>query len=237
METVDLLIFDMDGLMFDTGRMAYKAYFRSAQKYNYEMNHNVYYYLTGRTELAILKEMSDLYGSNVPYALWREEMNLNKERIFLEEKRVYKKTGLENLLKFAKNANKKVAVASSNRYENILKYLEIEAVSQYIDYIISGDEVKNGKPNPEIFLTACNKASVSPQNAIVLEDSRVGISAAKSANIRSILIEDDITDLPIRKGKYNLLVDLSKPLNYSAKASFQFEDLNQVIDLFKEYNI
>lgn len=232
---IKLMIFDMDGLMFDTGRMAYRAYFQSAEKYDYEMNHNVYYYLTGRTEAAILQEMAILYGEDVPYDQWRHEMNLNKGRILAKEQRVYKKKGLEHLLQFAQAAGIIVAVASSNHLENIQKYLEMEAVADYIDLIISGDEVKNGKPDPEIFLTACQKAGVSPQQAIVLEDSRAGIAAAEAAGITSVLIEDDITDLPVKSGSYPLLVDLSQPLGFANEPSFAFKDLDEATAFFKQH--
>ncbi|MGX2945525.1 HAD family hydrolase [Enterococcus alishanensis] len=237
MEKVELLIFDMDGLMFETGRLAYRSYLKSAEKYDYEMNHNVYYYLTGRVEEAILNEMGNLYGEEVPYPEWREEMKASKSRIFAAEKRVFKKKGLENLLKYAKDSQRMVAVASSNFLHNIEEYLEIEGVIQYIDFIISGDEVTNGKPDPEIFLKACEKANVSPENAVVLEDSRVGIKAAKAAKIRAFLVEDEITDLPINMGKYKLLMDLSQSLAYEVKPDVSFKDLDEVVDYLKNEKI
>jgi HAD superfamily hydrolase (TIGR01509 family) len=224
---IKLLIFDMDGLMFETGRLAYRAYYQSAIKYDYEMNHNVYYDLTGRTEKAILQEMARLYGNNVPYQEWRNEMNQNKISIFENEKRVYKKKGLVNLLKFAKKNQLTVAVASSNHLNNIEKYLKVEGVSDYIDIIVSGDEVQNGKPNPEIFIRASLKAGVSTQNAFVLEDSLVGIEAAKRAKIQSILVRDDITDLPIKKGKFELLVELSNEFKPTIRPDFVFKDLDE----------
>ena len=237
MKKVELLIFDMDGLMFDTGRLAYRSYLKSAEKYDYEMNHNVYYYLTGRVEEAILNEMSNLYGEEVPYQEWREEMKASKSRIYAAEKRVFKKKGLENLLKYAKDTHRLVAVASSNYLYNIQEYLEIEGVSQYIDLIISGDEVTHGKPDPEIFVKACEKANILPENAVVLEDSRVGIKAAKAAKIRAFLVEDDITDLPINTGKHKLLMGLSQSLTYEVEPDVRFNDLGEVVDFLKNQGI
>ena len=234
MKAIDLLIFDMAGLMFETGRLAYRAYLRSAEKYDYEMNHQVYYHLTGRTEAAILKEMAALYGEELPYQQWRGEMNINKGLIFAEEKRVFKKKGLESLLQYAKASGRLVAVASSNHLENIRNYLEIEEVAPYVDLIISGDEVKKGKPDPEIFLTACKKAEVKPEHALVLEDSRAGIKAAKAAGIASVLIEDDITDLPVRKGRYRLQRDLAQAMVYEAVPDYIFEDLDEVTHLLQK---
>ena len=97
-----LFIFDMDGLLLETGRLAYRAYVKSAQKYDYEMRKEVYYLLTGQTEMAIREQMGILYGEDVPYIKWREAINQYKEKIVKEDKRVYTKKGAEEILAFAK---------------------------------------------------------------------------------------------------------------------------------------
>ena len=80
-----LFIFDMDGLLLETGRLAYRAYVKSAQKYDYEMRKEVYYLLTGQTEMAVREQMGILYGEDVPYIKWREAINQYKEKIVKEE--------------------------------------------------------------------------------------------------------------------------------------------------------
>lgn len=91
MNKIKLFIFDMDGLLLETGRLAYRAYVKSAQKYDYEMRKEVYYLLTGQTEMAIREQMGILYGEDVPYIKWREAINQYKEKIVKEDKRVYTK--------------------------------------------------------------------------------------------------------------------------------------------------
>ena len=102
MNKIKLFIFDMDGLLLETGRLAYRAYVKSAQKYDYEMRKEVYYLLTGQTEMAIREQMGILYGEDVPYIKWREAINQYKEKIVKEDKRVYTKKGAEEILSFAK---------------------------------------------------------------------------------------------------------------------------------------
>lgn len=224
----------MDGLMFDTGRLAYRAYLKSANKHNFELNHYVYYYLTGRTEVDIRKGMKELYGKEVPVDEWRDSMNKFKQEILAEEKRVYKKKGLLELLTFLKENKYIIALASSSSREKISYYLEIEGVSNWFDVIVAGNEVNNGKPNPEIFLTACKKSNILPEHALVLEDSRVGIEAARQAQITSFLIEDDISDLPIRKGRYSLKKNLAIEQKSSFKHPFQFRSLLNVKQYLQE---
>ena len=229
MNKVELFIFDMDGLLFDTGRLAYQAYVRSAEKHNYEMTHNVYYYLTGQTEADIQRDMQELYGSDAPIAEWRASTNGFKNELLEQSQRVYKKKGVMDILNFARDKGIRVALASSNVEERIYKYLDMEGIRDYFEIIVTGDEVKQGKPDPEIFLTACSKAGMAPRQAVVFEDSAAGVEAARRAGITSFLIEDNINDLPIRlgRGRYRLLKDLSQVREKPAPADYQFHDLTQ----------
>lgn len=229
-----LVIFDMDGLMFETGRLAYSAYLQSAERYNYEMIHDVYYYLTGRTESSIIERMKELYGENNDVFAWRKEMVKNKAIVLEKQKRVYKKKGLLELLSYLKGHHIKYALASSTKRDIIEQYLIYEGMEDYFAYIVSGDEVKNGKPNPEIFLKACDKAHVKKEYAMVLEDSMVGIKAANSAGIISCLIEDDITDMPTYSGKVKVNTEKLSKRNKVSEATYQFESLLDIISFIED---
>lgn len=226
MNKIKLFIFDMDGLMFDTGRLAYRAYFEAAKLFDFEMNHQVYYYLTGRNEQDIRQKMGELYGEHVPYQEWRDKINEIKNQILDKEKRVYKKKGLNEILQFAKEQDILVALASSTGRKKIDQYLSMENLTNTFDEIISGESFLHSKPDPSIFLTTSHKLSIEPRNTMVFEDSIVGIKAANSANMYSILIEDDITDLPVRMGKYPLKSNIDT-LNKdcSISADWHFESL------------
>lgn len=228
MKQLQLVIFDMDGLMFETGRLAYRAYLLSAQKHDFELTHDVYYYLTGKTEEDIRKGMKALYGEDVSTDVWRDSMNYYKESILKDEKRVFKKTGLIDLLNMLKEYQCLTAVATSSSREKVDHYFSLENMPNYFDLIVTGDQVKNGKPDPEIFLTACNRAKINPKHALVLEDSIAGLKSAYAADIPAFWIEDDLRDLPITKGKHKLRKQpefkQEDILNYTR----QFSDLIEV---------
>lgn len=228
MKKIELLIFDMDGLIFDTGQLAYRAYIESAKRHNYEVTPNVYYYLTGRTEAGIREGMEEIYGSDAPYQEWRDSTNHFKKKILEQEQRVYKKEGVLELLKTAKESGIKIALASSSSRKTIKHYFEIEGMPNFFDVIVAGDEVQIGKPDPSIFLTACSKSGISPDQAIVLEDSRAGIEAARRGAILSILVEDDITHLPNVTGEHRMKKDLSQLLKEEIPANYQFDSLIEV---------
>ncbi|MDU5106908.1 HAD family phosphatase [Clostridium sp.] len=231
----ELVIFDMDGLMFDTGQMAYRAYLEGAKYFDFTVNQSVYYYLTGRRDPEIREGMKELYGKDAPISEWRDKINLYREKILNDEKRVYKKKGLLELLEFLKKNNFIIALASSTSREKIEYYFKIEDMPNVFDIIVAGDEVHTGKPNPEIFLKACEKANVLPEHALVLEDSIVGIKAALKGNITPFLIPDDISNLPTYKGKYPLLKNpeefiITRPENVRV-----FKDLLKVRDYLKQH--
>ena len=80
------------------------------------------------------------------------------------------------------------AIASTARTENLMNLLtHINAVNDF-DIILAGDEVKEGKPSPEIYLTVLKKAGVTPGEAIIFEDSPVGVQAAQAAGIQHLVI-------------------------------------------------
>lgn len=234
MEEIKLFVLDMDGLMFDTGSLSYRAYLNAAEEYDFELIHNVYYYLTGRTEKVIRKHLKLLYGEDLPTEKWRDAINSYKKEILAEEKRVYKKKGLIVLLDYAKKEDIKIAIASSSSKKLIDYYLEIEETRDYIDLIVAGDEVTHSKPDPEIFLKACEKAGIHKEQAIVFEDSLVGIDAARNAGIRSILVEDDIRSLEENKGHYKLKKDIRVLEKSDSIADYEFKDLLEARDFLKE---
>lgn len=233
MEKPELVIFDMDGLMFDTGQLTYRAYLEGAKYFDFTVNHSVYYYLTGRRDPEIREAMKELYGKDAPVSEWRDKIILNREKILSDEKRVYKKKGLLELLEFLKKNHYKIALASSTSREKIEYYFKIEDMPDVFDIIVAGDEVHTGKPNPEIFLKACEKANVVPERALVLEDSIVGVRAALQGNITPLLIPDDISNLPTHKGKHPLLKNPEEFLITETNDVVTFKGLLEVIDYLK----
>jgi HAD superfamily hydrolase (TIGR01509 family) len=229
-----LIIFDMDGLMFETGRLAYKSYLMTAIKNDFEMNTDVYYYLTGRTDSGIIAEITKIYNTKEAVA-WRKDMLKYKFEILDNNKRVYKKPGLNKLIEYLKNNDYIFVLASSTIFPVIKTYLKYEGIEDYFDFIVSGDQVKYGKPNPEIFIKACEMVNIEPKDALVLEDSIAGIKAANAAGIDSVLIEDDITDMISKTSGKHIVLDL-KELNKHQKENpnYHLEDLEEVIILLEE---
>lgn len=93
-------------------------------------------------------------------------------------------------LKAVKAKGIKTAVCSSACLNGIQDMLDQCHLEEYFDLIISGVDLKESKPNPEIYLLAAEKLGVTPDECIVIEDSEMGIQAGKNAHMRVIAIQD-----------------------------------------------
>ncbi|WP_176474063.1 HAD family hydrolase [Niallia circulans] len=217
MEIPSLVIFDMDGLMFDTEKLAYQAWQMTAAHYGFSFERTLFEQFIGITNQDIVRKMADYYGPDQPVQEWRAYMRLKKHELEYSFSRGphFKKPGLDELLSFLKSQGIKMAVASSSAREVIHRFLTLSDTLPFIDLYVSGEEVPSGKPSPDIFLEVCTRLKVSPKEALVLEDSPAGIQAAYLAGIPAIFIPDFVKETAIiRKLKPKIFGDLAEVEQY-----------------------
>lgn len=189
-----LIIFDMDGLMFDTELMYYRSWFFFTEKYGFDFDETMRTKLVGKNEESIRNELIKLLGSEEKVKMLRKDLSAYRRNYFKTYTTSLKKDGLLELLDFAKDNNIKCALASSNNRVKIEFLLEKEEIRDYFDYIISGDEVSKSKPNPEIFIKAKDKFDVEDRKALILEDSYNGYLASKNSGMDYLIIHDSSFD-------------------------------------------
>lgn len=184
-----LVIFDMDGLMFDTERIYYKAWQEAAVAYGYTITWEIYAQIVARNSRYIEKVLKQILGEDLPYdAICTKKRALSDEMI--AEEGIKKKEGLVELLDYLEEKGIKKAVATSSMREKALRYLALGGIKERFDFIICGSDIEESKPNPEIFLKAAEQIGVKAEMCMVLEDSRLGIQAAKAAQMMSVFIPD-----------------------------------------------
>lgn len=186
---IKAVIFDMDGLMINSERVTFECYQKVLEKMNLTMSEEFYKTLLGKTLKSAYQLMFNEYGKDFPVDDVIVDVHAMMNNIF-ENEGVPVKKGLIELLTYLKDNNYKTIVATSSDRERVNHILDLAHLFQYFDDSICGDEVAKGKPNPEVFLTACQKLGVQPHEALVLEDSEAGIQAAHSGNIPVICIPD-----------------------------------------------
>jgi HAD superfamily hydrolase (TIGR01509 family) len=188
-EKLELVIFDMDGLMFDTEKISFISWKNAACDFGYEVNEEIF----KRTIGANLERTREIYlehfGEKFPIDAIRNE-RLEISENLIKQNGVPIKDGLYELLDYLKKVDVKLAVATSTSRQRALNLLKIAGIDTYFDYILCGDEIKNSKPDPEIFLKVSEKLGCVPDRCIVLEDSVVGIIAAHRARMFPIMIPD-----------------------------------------------
>lgn len=189
-----LLIFDMDGLIFDTEIMYYNSWFEVSQKYGFNFNEDLRKRFTGKNEEKIRDELFKILGSKEKVVSLRENLESFRKNYFKTYTKSLKKEGLEELLSYAKENNIKCALASSSDREKIDFLLEKEGIRDYFAYIISGDRVEKSKPDPEIFIKAKEYFNLMDNEALILEDSYNGYLACKRSKMDYLIIHDSSFD-------------------------------------------
>lgn len=189
---IKAILFDMDGLMFDTESLSTNAFIEMAKKQGYTMTKEETHLVLGFKKEAIYDFYEDYFSDKNVDGRKLVDDHYKKIEEVLFSTGPNKMPYLEELLIFLKDNNYKIAVASSSDLEHINNNLRKNNLEHYIDVISSGEEVENGKPAPDIFLLAAERLNVSPSNCLVLEDSKFGIQAAYTANMKSIMIPDSI---------------------------------------------
>jgi len=208
-KNLQLVIFDMDGLMFDTERIAFYTALEVYQEYNIPIDIEIMKTAIGTTTFDRRKYII----GEIP-----DDIDINGEiRDIIMARRleklaagIPKKPGLDELIALLKTKNIKIAVGTSTPYPRTKYCLESAGMLDLFDCIVTGDQVPAGKPAPFIFQKACSTLNVEPAQALVLEDSINGALAAKSAGIPCILVPD-IVEPPaeIREIVYGVVASLA----------------------------
>lgn len=207
-------VFDMDGLMFDTEKLVYRAWQRVMDSNGYDYDFEIYKKTVGRRTAETRKFYEELYGGEFDYQRLRSEANVFF-RDDIETNGVPLKKGLVNILEYLKNHNMKIALATSTSSTTAMGLLEKANVKQYFDRFVCGNMVKNGKPHPEVFLTAAKELCLKPESCIALEDSINGIKSAYNAGMKPLMVPDLLEPTEeIKPMLFALCKDLDEAIEY-----------------------
>ncbi len=207
-------VFDMDGLMFDTETLVYRAWQKVMDDHNYNYNFEIYKQTVGRRTVDVKKMYEEMYDDNFDYALMREEANVYFRRAINDFGVPFKK-GLINILEHLKHKGIKIALATSTSSQTAMWLIEDADLKKYFDKYVCGNMVTNGKPHPEVFLTAAKELQLAPEDCIALEDSLNGIKSAYNAGMKPIMIPDMLEPTEeIKPMLYALCKDLDEAIQY-----------------------
>ena len=188
------VIFDMDGVLIDSEPAYLEMNLKMFEQFGIEIDEENYKALVGIPSVPMWKFLKEKYELKNEVS---EFINLEKKRMLeiLDSDIITKPvTGIKELMDDLKSFNFKLSVASSSAKDNINFVLEKLKIKDNFEFIISGEDVVNGKPFPDIFLKVSDFFNISPEKCFVIEDSVNGIKAANSAGMNSIGFINDGTN-------------------------------------------
>lgn len=183
------VIFDMDGVIFDSERMVLVCWERLAEKYHLSRMREAYMPCIGVNDARMKEIMKDFYGRDFPHDAFREEASALFHEMVRQEGLPVKK-GVRELLAYLTKRNIPVGLASSTRLALVAEELTAAGLYEYFQAVTGGDQLKRSKPEPDIYLMACEKLGVRPEETYAVEDSYNGIRAAHSAGMMPVMVPD-----------------------------------------------
>jgi beta-phosphoglucomutase family hydrolase len=177
----------MDGVLADTGPIHFESWKKMAMEdAKVEFTKEFFEVTFGQQSVPITRK---LVGPEIDQALVEKWADL-KEKYYREmvKDKLKPLPGAVELIKSLRKNGFKLAVGSSGPLDNVELLLSSLNITKYFDEIITAEDVKKGKPAPDVFLICAERLDIKPENCIVIEDAPVGIEAAKRANMSSIAL-------------------------------------------------
>lgn len=207
---MNAFVFDMDGVLFDTEQLAIKAWDWVGEKIGIGKAGFMVFKTMGRTTEESVKifkkEYGDKFNNNDFQKTYKEYLD-----DYYSKNGVPIKKGLIELLSYLDISGYKTAVASSSSKNSVLHHLCDTNTDEFFDAIVCGDMVTKSKPEPEIYLKACNLLGEVPEECYAIEDSRAGLWSAHNAGCKVVYIPDlyeaDDETMKIVDLKFDSLLD------------------------------
>lgn len=208
------VIFDMDGIIFDSERQILDCWEKVGEKYHFSGIREACIACIGTNREKTKEIICGYYGETFAYEKYAKEASALFHEL-IDKYGLPVKKGVKELLSYLKEEKIPVGLASSTRLAVVEEELKQAGLYDYFQIVVGGDQLKKSKPNPDIYLMACEMMKTEPQNAYAVEDSYNGIRAAYSAGMMPVMVPDILpaTD-EMRKMSVIVLEDLLQVQKY-----------------------
>jgi len=182
------VIFDMDGLLFDTETLYSQAILTAAAEVGCAMSHDVFLQLVGRSREINHRFLLDHYGADYPLeallGAWGQHFRA------LTEAGLPLKAGATELLDLLDEMRLPRAIATSNSPAVVQRHLAALDLTERFHGVVAHGDYANGKPAPDPFLAAAERLGVAPALCLALEDSHNGVRSAAAAGMMTVMVPD-----------------------------------------------
>ena len=189
------IVFDVDGVLFDTERLTHQTWKTVSREMGWPQVGEAYLEFVGQNRTDIFRKMVELFGEEFPKETFMKVCSAYSQAR-MEREGVPMKPGVREILAFLKERGIPTALATSTGRPRTERRMEMTGLGPYFSAIITGDQVEHSKPDPEIYLLACQALGTEPGHTIAVEDSRNGILSASRAGMQVIMVPDMIPPTP-----------------------------------------
>ena len=211
------VIFDMDGLLFDTESIYFKCYQQAALEQGFDFPFDLFVTCIGISREDAALFMRQHFGPKMDLTLLTQRTFQIVDNYLLSGGEIPFQPGAEAAVKLFYKRGLKIGLASSNMRRWVDFYLLKKEIAGYFFATTSSDEVSKLKPDPEVYLKTARKLGADVTQCLVFEDSVAGATAGISAGMRTCMVPDlKQPDTFVRENAfkiYNSLLDVPQDLN------------------------
>lgn len=192
-------VFDVDGVLFDTERLMHQVWLEVSAEMGWPQVGEDYLEFVGQNRTDIYAKMLKFYG---PEFQREEFLPACSQRLQarMERQGVPLKPGVAELFEFLRERGIPIAIATSTAAVRTKRRMEMTGLDRFLRAMVTGDQVVHGKPDPEIYLLACQALGTDPKRTLAVEDSRNGILSAHAAGMPTVMVPDMIPPTPELEG-------------------------------------
>lgn len=184
-----MIFFDMDGVLIDSEKIYNICWNTAAKQLGYILTEEQVLYLRSLDGILACEFLTKIFSDENAYSairMRRKEIMLE----YLKKEQLKAKPGVKELMSYLNRKKVNTAVVTSASIDRAERYLDSAGIKQYFFNIVSTEQVKRGKPYPDVYRYACKVLGVEPTECIAVEDSPNGLKSASLAGCKTIMIPD-----------------------------------------------
>lgn len=197
-------LFDLDGVIVDSSQFHYESWVKLGEEVGFVMTHEFFRKTFGQRNDLIIRQLVP-NATDEQIAKW----GARKEELYREvaRGRLVPLPGVMELILGLKELGLKLAIASSTPRINIAFAIEQLSMGELFDDFVGAEDVKHGKPDPEVFLTAAQRIGAPPERCVVFEDAIAGVIAARRGGMKCIAVTTTNPRKALEEAGADLIVD------------------------------
>lgn len=199
------IIFDMDGVLFDTEKLYGRFWVEAAGQMRYRMKDEDVAAIRSTDAVLAKKILKERLGDDFDYEAVKK-LRIRLMEDYVDAEGIEVMDGIREVLEYARFHGFKIALASTSPLNRARQFLRMGGIDSYFDYLMTGDQVTHGKPHPEIYEKAACGIHLLPQQCFAVEDSYNGVRSAYAAGCRVLMVPDrDVPDDEMKEKAYRIV--------------------------------